>query len=204
MGSEPAAPDPRLSAKRTLFNLPVAAWKALAAAVPVVAVFIAIWQTFLAPGGPPAARAARITEASASPDVSLRDYLNAAPAKLSTFLSRADAQDVTTAELESVLRSKGVTSTFSLDLKGPIGTIFEVTRNLFTSPGETRVPEAETSVVPPPRYVLHSSDEPFVDDTWIAYPAHSAGRYRVELVVLDTRGQVLAHKQTASFVIPSR
>lgn len=188
-------------AKSKLGRWPTLAWKAIAAAVPVIGASIAIWQTLLAPPGPPAAPTAQVRAASVEPDVSLGNYLNGAPGKLAYFISRAKAEGATMAELKPVLDSRGVIATFSLDLKGPVGTKFDVMRDLFTARGDVRIPEANTTVVPPPSYVLHSPEKSFVDNTWIAYPTSRPGRYLVELVVLDAKGQILANKQTKAFSI---
>lgn len=166
----------------------------------VVAFLIGVFTLVekLTPGGPLPAPEAIISEPSATPKVQLRAFLDSEPGKLNAFVAKAQAQDVSSAELTPVLDSKGVEATFTLDLSGEPGTAFDVMRNMFDVNGKVRIPEAGTTIVPPPSYVLHSRHEHFVDSTWIDNPPH-AGRYYIELVVLDARGDVLADESSSEF-----
>ena len=179
--------------------------KALASMVTAVVVCLVGVFTLLeklTPGGPPPAPEAVISEPSATPEVQLRAFLDSEPGKLNAFVAKAQAQGVSSAELTPVLHSKGVEATFSLDLSGQPGTAFDVMRNMFDVNGNVRIPEAGTTVVPPPSYVLHVPHQHFVDSTWIDDPPH-AGRYYIELVVLDARGDVLAHESSSEFHLNS-
>jgi hypothetical protein len=197
--SSAAAPSTPPDPKRNVFERP----RALAGMIAGIVVFaggvLGVVEK-LTPGGPPPAPAAAIGEPSATPDVALRNYLDNEPGQLNGFLANAKAQGVSTAELRPLLASIGVEATFSVDLSGTVGSVFDVTRNMYSAVGDARVPEAATTVVPPPRFVLHGSPRHFVDSTWIADPPH-AGRYLIELVVLDAHGDVLAHKQTNDFTV---
>jgi len=173
--------------------------------VPVVLLgAVAVAVIALATGGPgvvSVAPTAQISEAYAYPNVPLQNYLDSAPGKLVSFRRRAEALGLTAVELKPVLQGKGVIATFTLELKGPVGTAFDVKRTLLEASTNARVPEAGTTVVPPPRYILRNRDERFVDDTWIANPHAGRGAYVVELDVLDAHGTVLAYRQTSSFRI---
>jgi hypothetical protein len=177
--------------------------KALArVAAAVVAFLIGVFTLVekLTPGGPPPAPEATISEPSATPKVQLRAFLDSEPGKLNAFVAKARAQGVSPAELIPVLDSKGVEATFTLDLSGQPGTAFGVMRNMFEVNGNVRIPEAGTTVVPPPSYVLNAPHEHFVDSTWIGDPPHT-GRYYIELVVLDARGDVLAHESSGELYL---
>jgi hypothetical protein len=170
----------------------------MVAAVVACLVGIVTLAEKLAAGGPPPAPEAVISEPSATPEVRLRAFLDSEPGKLNAFVAQTQAQGVSSAELTPVLESMGVEATFTLDLSGQPGTAFDVMRNMFAVNGNVRIPEADTTVVPPPSYVLHAAHEHFVDSTWIDDPPH-AGRYYIELVVLDAHGDVLAHESSNEF-----
>jgi hypothetical protein len=178
-------------------------WAAVVAAVPVLGLTIAAWHTFFASNGQPLGPRAQISEASVTPEVAIRDYLNSEPGQLDAFISRAKTRGVARREIQDVLRADGVVAVFTIELRGTVGTRFNVTRNVFTAIGDKRVSPARTTVVPPPSYVLHNPDERFVESTWIAYPRR-AGRYLVELAVLDSQSDVLAHEQTGDFVVKAK
>lgn len=154
----------------------------------------------LSPGVPPSGPVAVIGEPGATPNVALRAYLDSEPGRLSVFVAKAKAQGVTSAELQPVLGREGVEASFTLELSGQVGTNFEVMRNMFAVAGNVRVPEASTTVVPPPHYVLRGPHERFVDSTWIEDPPHP-GKYHIELVVLGADSEVLAHKTSDEFTV---
>jgi hypothetical protein len=169
-------------------------------ATAVVAFLVGVFTLVekLTPGGPPPAPEAAISEPSTTPKVQLRAFLDSEPGKLNAFVVKARAQGFSSAELTPALDSKGVEATFTLDLRGKPGTAFDVMRNMFDVNGNVRIREAGTAVVPPPYYVLHAQHEHFVDSTWIGDPPH-AGRYHIQLVVLDAHGVVLASKWSNVF-----
>jgi hypothetical protein len=157
-----------------------------------------VWTQFIDTGGAPMSPPhAKITEARAYPDVTLRSYLSGRSHAVERWISHAQKAGFTRSETDATLATRGVEAQFAVSLAGTPGMTVTVTRSLFDARTHARIPEEGVTLAAPAPYVTRDKPAQFTEETWVAAPT-KPGRYFVELELLLPDGEALATKRTES------
>jgi hypothetical protein len=164
----------------------------------LVTAALLLWNDLLKPPPAPAVLTATVKAIEASPDITLRNFMNSHPGQLATYLSNAKAQGLGEEEINHALRTPGVLVEYTLGVDGPAGQALNVTRTLYAAHTVARVSEGAVSILPPERYVSPAAISQSAQSTWIDPPA-GKGAYFAEIDLVNKDGETIAKGRSAVF-----